>query len=576
MVESLATDIDETELEGIRNSLFEAAKPLIASIFPDNVITDFDMIRRKMPGKCIALAKDVIKISVFVCGLKSVFPIDIISKPNTYLDLCKKKKETVGVHTASGSNESQDVENDVHKCCNCRKYQAQSEANSRAIVNLDNYVKNIEAIFVAKIQALEKACVRVGVSATQDKSLQDKSPQQKTPQDKPQDHKSTETAPTQDAKNEENTQSLESSESSSILLEADGNTNPASTDQSGSPDVLSESQLRDLLPSELLERADRLSQALRTENGDQRDSTRDTVNNEHESESSSDEEYVTDNQTGAGTDPGYEEDSDEDSDSDVKITKDLRSVGTSPRRVRIQSHGNDAAAKQRNKPSSRKRNNSTASAMSDDGFTTPRNQRKKNKPEKKPETAEKIKFEGKPSPSKRSEFVGKAQKPKVRTNTLFLQNINRSSEVSFKEMADRIKEYGKEKGYDIMYARIYENKFRDDTVSCRIVVPENQSEELIGSGTRAWPKDVTCRRWSEEPPTGRKEQGGQRNSSKNRDFIGSRLKRGRVGTGSGIETSDWESDSEPSVSEQQKRREWYKNFAKYMYAFSNDVKPWNT
>ena len=188
----------------------------------------------------------------------------------------------------------------------------------------------------------------------------------------------------------------------------------------------------------------------------------------------------------------------------------------------------------------------------------------------------KAKFEGKPSFSKPSEFSGKAHKPKVRTNSLFLQNINNSNDVSFKEMADRIKEYGKEKGYDIMYARIYENKFRGDTVSCRIVVPENQSEELIGSGTRAWPKNVTCRRWSEEPPTGRKEQGGQRNNSRNRDFIGSRLKRGRVGTGSGMETSDWESDSESSTSEEQKRRVWYKNFAKYMnFAFSNDVKPWN-
>ena len=112
MVESLATDIDETKLEGIRNSLFEAAKPMIASIFPDNIVTDFEMIRRKMPAKCIALAKDIIKISVFVCGMKTVFPIEVISKPNTYVELCKKKSEVDGGHTASALNVSRDVAND--------------------------------------------------------------------------------------------------------------------------------------------------------------------------------------------------------------------------------------------------------------------------------------------------------------------------------------------------------------------------------------------------------------------------------------------------------------------------------
>ena len=151
-------------------------------------------------------------------------------------------------------------------------------------------------------------------------------------------------------------------------------------------------------------------------------------------------------------------------------------------------------------------------------------------------------------------------------------------------MADSIKQYGKEKGYDIIFARIYENKFNDDIVSCRIVVPESQSEELIGSGTRAWPRNVTCRRWSDEPPTGqsdkyKSERTNQHSKTSVRgrsDWIGSRLNRGRVGASTGRDTSDWETDCESISNEEQKRRIWYKKFAEYMFAFSNDEAPWNT
>ena len=343
------------------------------------------------------------------------------------------------------------------------------------------------------------------------------------------------------------------------------------------PTQLSDSQLNNMDPLQLVERADRLADAIdkydKTKKN-KKEEVRDDVSinsTQYDSDSSSDSSSITDSSDSSNDTTDYDSDDSVDSVNSVVLVK--VDVGTSPTQYELVPN-KKSSMKKSHKPSGFKPENESKGTTSRKQRTRRPRSQSKEKLEKK-----KFRFEGKVSSQKESSSSTPAFRG--RTNTLYLQNINRPEGVSFKDIADGIKDFAMKKGYLVTFARVFPNKFRDDIVSCRITVPENQSEEMIGSGQRIWPRDVTCRRWSNAgpPSSNQPEQSQHRHSKypKRRsnlgDWMGNKLRNGRITNTSEADLgSCWETDSESDHSENE-RRIWFKKFVRFAYAHRNE-NPW--
>ena len=101
------------------------------------------------------------------------------------------------------------------------------------------------------------------------------------------------------------------------------------------------------------------------------------------------------------------------------------------------------------------------------------------------------KFPNKSSKVKRSLTASSQAKSKV--VELYLPNISRHPDDTLGEVAEIVREYGKNGGLNIISSRVVRNRFTDNTVGCRITVPERQVDDALGS--RMWPSGMKCRRW---------------------------------------------------------------------------------
>lgn len=84
----------------------------------------------------------------------------------------------------------------------------------------------------------------------------------------------------------------------------------------------------------------------------------------------------------------------------------------------------------------------------------------------------------------------------VKSAELYVQNIAKYEKDSLKDIADRVRRYCRNKGVRVVNARVISNKYCDDVVGCKISVPINQVDTVLGN--HIWPDDVTCRRWRKD------------------------------------------------------------------------------
>ena len=92
---------------------------------------------------------------------------------------------------------------------------------------------------------------------------------------------------------------------------------------------------------------------------------------------------------------------------------------------------------------------------------------------------------------------------------LYVQNIARYNDESDQCVADKLRNYCKNKGIRIMAVRVISNRYCEDMVGCKISVPVRQVDDALG--TRIWPDDVVCRRWRkprQNAPADRGDNGG--------------------------------------------------------------------
>ena len=610
IVETLVNDIDEHELDVCRQMFFEESKLVVTKNTGENTIPSFEMKVRKNPGKNISYAKDVVKLGLYLCELKSEYPIDLLKNSGTYVPLTfrDRSKSVNDVNNAIGSSTSLGTKNEglgqgiqgSNKCESNKKCDDCS-AHEAKIVSLNemyhNEIETMKSNFDMQIVLLK--------SELSEFKLEFAGRLRKVEQ-------ATETQPR--TKNNKQASTTEHKKQS-IPEPGDGEKSPAScppgsfgsvevVDSRSStasplrtqtrkeryemPEPLSDSQLRNLTISQLLDRANTIGQA--------NDSQENTAN---ESDSESAKENDTscsedDNESDVESTDEYETD---DENDDVFVTH--VDVGTSPKMVRMVFTGsaeekkepvteavtehtkgkttNEWKTQHRRKATQRK--NSSASQTSEgrmprkNGFKGKAGRGMSSETDKKKtesssrtekQTQKKSKshlFEGKPH-VEHTEHRGKSC-------TLFLQNITKK-DCHPKELADSIKEYGSKKGYQIKFARIYENNNKN-VVSCKIVVPESQSEELIGESSRVWPKNVTCRRWRESGPPSENDtpSPNYRKFSEPRknypqkstyDWAGRKFSRGKL-TRSVSSSSDWESENEGDKG----MRTWYRKFIKYCY-----------
>jgi len=79
---------------------------------------------------------------------------------------------------------------------------------------------------------------------------------------------------------------------------------------------------------------------------------------------------------------------------------------------------------------------------------------------------------------------------------LYLENIA-VDEANHDEICKNVKIYAKNKGIRIMTIKAIRNRYCEDVIGCKIMVPE--SHEHIALNLETWPQSVHCRRWEQKP-----------------------------------------------------------------------------
>ena len=618
IIETLVNEIDENELDICRQMCFQESRLVIAKTLDDGTTTDFELKTRKQPNKNLSYAKDIVKLALYLTELKSEYPFDVLAKSTTYVNLrshCKSKSVSeLGTSKSLGQDKGPVSCGTNIKCDDCDVLKAKitsledmyrtkfddvnnelatqkakvvsmhemyrSEIDSvkndysNQICTLKNELFDTKVAFTGRLHQLEKATgIVTGGPGTSQQM------QQQPSQDNAQ------------VKNTRKDQTNPATDSaSSIHLTDEGSrASPPVQSQNNigryeSLKSITESQMRNLSVTQLLNRADQMGQASDVQNSSI-SSREDARNN------SSTSTHAT---TGS-TDDSDSESADTENDDDVFVTH--VDVGTSPKMVRVVFTGSAEEGKDippRNRtPSTEswktpKTKKSKPRRRSSSSAQTNRSQTQK-KPEFQGKPNSRLSTEGrkrKPASSQSSErkapagksylFEGKSSSSSTyeKSCTLFLQNIAKK-DCPPKELADSIKEYGSKKGFQIKYARIFDNNNKN-VVSCKIVVPESQSENLIGESSRVWPKEVTCRRWRESGPPHENETSNHnyrrasgprqvKSQEPTRDWAGRKMSGGKVRADSS--SSDWDNEKH---GESGMYKTWYRKFIQYCYENDHD------
>ena len=76
--------------------------------------------------------------------------------------------------------------------------------------------------------------------------------------------------------------------------------------------------------------------------------------------------------------------------------------------------------------------------------------------------------------------------PKLNTPELYLEQVQISSDMTNKDIADGVINYGQKKGIRILSCWVRRNRFNQETVGCKISVPASQADKC--KGPYIWPK----------------------------------------------------------------------------------------
>jgi len=82
--------------------------------------------------------------------------------------------------------------------------------------------------------------------------------------------------------------------------------------------------------------------------------------------------------------------------------------------------------------------------------------------------------------------------------TLYLENIQKSDDDNNQDILHAVKAHGRANGVRIVSAYTVRNRFCQDVVGCKIVIPVSQADKVMTPGF--WAEEITCREWHREPP----------------------------------------------------------------------------
>ena len=91
----------------------------------------------------------------------------------------------------------------------------------------------------------------------------------------------------------------------------------------------------------------------------------------------------------------------------------------------------------------------------------------------------------------KKKLSGVAQEQSV---CMYVQNIKRPGNCSLGEMAQMVRSHLEGHGVRCISAQIIRNRYVEDTVGCKIIVPLRQRDNVIG--IKIWPDNVRCREWA--------------------------------------------------------------------------------
>ena len=67
------------------------------------------------------------------------------------------------------------------------------------------------------------------------------------------------------------------------------------------------------------------------------------------------------------------------------------------------------------------------------------------------------------------------------------------------DVTRNIKEHAKSKGLRIMSQKVIRNRYVEDVVGCKIIIPMSQEHLALTPGF--WPDGIECRHWEHLPPS---------------------------------------------------------------------------
>ncbi len=92
---------------------------------------------------------------------------------------------------------------------------------------------------------------------------------------------------------------------------------------------------------------------------------------------------------------------------------------------------------------------------------------------------------------------------------LYVENIEVHQDQTYSDVCSNLRAYAKDTvGIRTMAIKIIRNRYCDDVVGAKILVPETQ--EYIALDPQVWPENVVCRRWEDRGTRGRKFGQGDR------------------------------------------------------------------
>ena len=463
IIEELYESIDVEDIKKTKDTLFDQAIDKVNTELRSNGVdipSDVELVAKKRRNPTLTCT-DLVNLTMYVGGLTSTFPKDVLSQKATYIDLLVPKVQVthggVACQIVSSQepstnpiNQDNSINNDVNVKIDAQKMSplsqteliemmqnvlSKNEQLERQVVNIRAHLLSVEKIMFDEIRAV--------------KSIADNN------QNAIKSAKSS-------------TTSQSSQRNSAASHESRGATNnntPGSQDPASQPGETQQTESNEEDPSFTQLMAGLNSQG--STNGQSDDDAESVIVEPEPAAPESTPAQPMDQ-------PTHQPENKDNQSAYLKMDK-----STSPRCTRFdQSKVKSSVKKPNVRPSQSQVNDikskdtsSNNAKQSDDGFTE-------------------VSY-GRKSKSKTSHGLqGMKSEPFAE---LYLANIARRDNQSFSEISEEIKKYCRNKNKRIMSAWIIPNKVADDVVGCRIRVPISSVDDRLGN--KIWPDDIMCTKW---------------------------------------------------------------------------------